>query len=123
MESTLNSELLASMIKSKRGKKGLREVATEISKEIGDVSAATLSRIEQGKLPDVETFIKICKWLNVATDEFIVGKKTSISKLTEKELVLSQLRASRELDEDTIEAMVSMVNMAFTKVRKHAHKK
>lgn len=26
------------------------------------VSAATLSRIEQGKPPDVESFVRICAW-------------------------------------------------------------
>lgn len=118
MKSTLNIELLASMIKSKRGKKGVREAA----KEIGTVSAATISRIEQGKLPDVETFIKICKWLDTTTDTFIVGEKTSISKLSEKEKIVYELRASRELDEDTIDTMVSMINLAFTKVKKNAKK-
>ncbi len=37
---------------------GVREAA----KEVG-VSAATLSRVENGKLPDLETFGKICRWL------------------------------------------------------------
>ena len=115
MKSTLNSELLASMIKTKRGKKGLRDTADEM----GNVSAATLSRVEQGKLPDVETFIKICKWLDVATDAFIVGEKTSISKLSEKDKIVYELRASRELDQDTIDTMVSMVNIAFTKIKKN----
>ena len=53
MESTLNTELLATMLKDKRGNKGLRA----ISQEIGGVSFATLSRIEQGKIPDVDTFV------------------------------------------------------------------
>ncbi len=74
MPSTLNVDLFASAIKTKRGTKGLRETATEI----GDVSSATLSRIEQGNLPDVETFIKICKWLNVSTDTFITGKRNQV---------------------------------------------
>ena len=45
MESTLNTELLATMLKDKRGNKGLRAIA----QEIGGVSFATLSRIEQGR--------------------------------------------------------------------------
>lgn len=118
MESTLNSELLSSMVKTKRGKKGLRDTATEI----GDISAATLSRIEQGKLPDVETFILICKWLDVSTDIFITGDKSRASKVSEKDLLVYQLRASRELDKDTIDMMVKMIDMAFTKVRKHGKK-
>lgn len=117
MQSTLNTELLASAIKTKRGKKGLRETATEI----GGVSSATLSRIEQGNLPDVETFIKICKWLGIATDVFVGGKKVEKSQLSEKDKLVYQLRSSQELDSDTINAMVAMVNVAFTKkVKKNA---
>jgi len=114
MQSTLNTELFASLVKSKRGKKGLRDAAVEI-----DVSAATLSRVEQGKLPDVETFIRICKWLEVPTDTFIIGDKLPLSNVSEKERLVYQLRSSRELDPDTIDAMVKMVDIAFTTVRKN----
>ena len=34
----------------------------QASKEIG-ISKATLSRIENGKFPDIETFAKVCLWL------------------------------------------------------------
>ena len=111
MKSTLNTELLSSAIKTKRGNKGLRDTATEI----GGVSAATLSRIEQGNLPDVETFIKICKWLGVPTDTFVTGKKPQSTELSEKDKIDYQLRSSQELDPDTINAMVAMVNVAFYK--------
>jgi transcriptional regulator with XRE-family HTH domain len=113
----LNSDLLSSMIKTKRGKKGLRDTATEI----GDISAATLSRIEKGNLPDVETFILICKWLDVPTDTFIKGEKAK-AKITEKDMLVYQLRASRELDSDTIDTMVKMIDMAFTKVKRNGKK-
>lgn len=116
MQSTLNTELLASMIKSRRGKKGLRDTATEI----GDISAATLSRVEQGNLPDVETFIRLCKWLKVSADTFVSGKKNTIVDVSEKDKLVYQLRSSRELDTDTINAMVAMVDMAFTKLKKNA---
>lgn len=35
----------------------------EASKQIG-ISKATLSRLEKGKMPDMETFGKCCTWLN-----------------------------------------------------------
>ena len=114
MESTLNSELLASAIKTKRAKKGLRDTAVEI----GGVSPATLSRIEQGNLPDVETFIKICKWLGVPTDTFVEGKKPEKTELSEKDKIVFQLRSSRELDPATINAMIAMVDVAFSKKAK-----
>lgn len=117
MESTLNSELLASMLKSKRGKKGLRETAAEI----GEVSSATLSRVEQGNLPDVETFIRLCKWLGVSTDIFISGQRSDRTEISEKEKIVFQLRASKELDPDTISAMIHMVDMAFMRSKNDAH--
>src|SRR5450755_1871302 len=101
INSTLNSELLSSLIKTKRGNKPLREAAEEISK-IGKISAATLSRIEQGKLPDVETFITICNWLGENANKFINGNKVQQEKLSEKENLVYQLRSSKELDELTI---------------------
>ena len=108
MESTLNTELLAGMLKNRRGDKGLRTVA----EEIGGVSFATLSRIEQGKVPDVDTFIRICKWMNVTTDTFILSnsKKKDVST---KEQVVAHLRAERELSKDTINMLIKMINMAY----------
>ncbi|HAO09291.1 MAG TPA: XRE family transcriptional regulator [Chryseobacterium sp.] len=108
MESTLNTELLAGMLKNKRADKGLRTVA----QEIGGVSFATLSRLEQGKVPDVDTFIRICKWLDVTTDTFIIGdsKKKSIST---KEQVVAHLRAERELSKDVVNMLIKMIDMAY----------
>lgn len=114
MKSTLNTELLASMLKSKRGKMGLRDTATEI----GDISSATLSRVEQGNLPDVETFIRLCKWLNVSTEIFVTGEAIEAKELTEKDKLVFQLRSSNELDPETISAMITMVDIAFTKSKK-----
>ncbi len=108
MQSTLNTELLAGMLKNKRADKGLRAVAHEI----GNVSAATLSRIEQGKVPDVDTFVRICKWLNVSTDTFIEGDKKNKTVST-KEQVVAHLRAERELSKDTVNMLIKMIDLAY----------
>jgi transcriptional regulator with XRE-family HTH domain len=114
MKPKLNTDLLASAIKTKRGKTGLRNTAIEI----GGISPATLSRVELGNLPDVETFIKICNWLGVSTETFIAGSNESQAELSEKDKIVYQLRSSKELDSQTISAMVAMVDIAFTKVKK-----
>lgn len=113
MQSTLNTDLLASMLKNKRADKGLRAVADEI----GGVSAATLSRIEQGKIPDVATFIKICKWLDVTTDTFIIASnsKAKAKEITTQQQVVAHLRADRELSKDTVNMLIKMIDMAYTK--------
>jgi transcriptional regulator with XRE-family HTH domain len=51
-------ERLAQRIQEKRAGKGVREAALEVG-----VSPATLSRVENRKVPDLETFGKICRWL------------------------------------------------------------
>ncbi|MDR6571348.1 helix-turn-helix domain-containing protein [Chitinophaga ginsengisegetis] len=109
MQSTLNTELLAGMLKSKRANKGLRAIADEI----GGVSAATLSRIEQGKVPDVDTFIKICKWLQVSTDSFIISNSET-SPVSNREQVVAHLRAERELSTDTVNMLIKMIDLAYS---------
>lgn len=53
-------ESLGRLVSQKRGARGIRAVA----KEIG-VSPSTLSRVENGRLPDLENYRKICAWLGV----------------------------------------------------------
>lgn len=55
---SIKIEKLAERILQRRAGKGIREAA----KEVG-VSPATLSRIENNKIPDLETFGKVCAWL------------------------------------------------------------
>ncbi|MDX2001490.1 MAG: helix-turn-helix transcriptional regulator [Chitinophagales bacterium] len=107
MASTLDTNKLATMLASKRESRGLREIA----KEIGDVSPSTLSRIQQGNLPDIETFIKICNWLKVSPDFFIA--KSSKETDTPKENIIAFLRADRALPKSTSEALIQMINLAY----------
>ena len=51
---------LGELVTKKRGKFGVRATAAKIG-----VSPATLSRVENGHLPDLENFGKICRWLGV----------------------------------------------------------
>jgi UDP-N-acetylglucosamine 1-carboxyvinyltransferase len=67
MTSSLDTQQLATLLKAKRGQRGLREIA----QEMGNVSPATLSRIENGKMLDVETFLSVCDWLQIAPQQFI----------------------------------------------------
>ena len=111
MSANLNTEKLAQMIRSKRGSIGLRITA----KEIGNVSASTLSRIEQGNLPDIETYILLCKWLNVPTDYFVVSREHEEEKAPEEQIV-AHLRADKILDPKTAEALIQMITVAYQTV-------
>lgn len=62
-----NPYLFAVALKARRNelKLGLRAVAEQVS-----VSASTLSRIENNELPDIETFGKLCGWLQISPAYF-----------------------------------------------------
>lgn len=108
MSSQLDTEKLATILKKKRGSLGLRGLA----EEIGEVSASTLSRIEQGKLPDVETFLKICDWLEVSPEFFSKNKK---GDYTETDKIVAHLRADKNLSDETSEAIIHMIKLAYNK--------
>ncbi|MEQ8553082.1 MAG: helix-turn-helix transcriptional regulator [Cyclobacteriaceae bacterium] len=101
--SSLNIALLSDMLKTRRGNQTLRETASEI----GQISAATLSRIEQGKVPDVDTFMKLCDWLNVSADAFMI-KESKQQALK----VNAHLRAEKELPPMTVNSLIKLINLA-----------
>ena len=107
MTQTFDSHRLAAMVIAKRDGRGLWATAAEI----GGISASTLSRIEQGKVPDLDTFLRLCRWLRVSADEF-----TERSAVTTREddaqrvdVIAAHLRADRTLDRDTARALERMV--------------
>lgn len=53
-------DTLGQLVADKRGRHGVRVTAAKIG-----ISPATLSRVENGHLPDLENFQKICRWLKV----------------------------------------------------------
>jgi transcriptional regulator with XRE-family HTH domain len=64
---------LGPLIAAKRGSRGIRAAAADVG-----ISQATLSRVENGHMPDLETFAKICRWLGRDPREFLgieVGEK------------------------------------------------
>ncbi|MBY6049880.1 helix-turn-helix domain-containing protein [Vannielia litorea] len=55
---SLQIQELGARVVKHRGVNGVRAAAAEIG-----VSPATLSRVENGHVPDLATFAKICEWL------------------------------------------------------------
>jgi DNA-binding Xre family transcriptional regulator len=70
---------LKTLVLEKRGIAGVRAAAAEVG-----ISTATFSRIENGNMPDLETFAKICKWLDKDPSDFlgISRQKTEPSTAT-----------------------------------------
>lgn len=95
------------LVREKRGVRGIREAAAEIG-----ISYATLSRIENGKVPDLETFSKICQWLGIDPGEILgCGRKKPV-KTKEETTVFAHFRADKDLTPDTISALTELVMRA-----------
>jgi len=64
-------QYVANALARKRGERGLREVA----KAIG-ISPSTVSRIENGKMPDLVTFRRVCEWLGFDAAHLMTGSRS-----------------------------------------------
>ena len=104
----LDTKVLAERLKGKRGKRGLRE----ISEEMNGIGISTLSRIENGKVPDVETFFTICNWLQASPGEFMrkPDGDTTPDAIDEIE---GHLRADRNLDPELARVLAEFMQKAY----------
>ena len=105
-------ESLGVIVREKRAHRKLRETA----KEIG-IGPATLMRVESGRIPDVETFGKICMWLKKDPAEFL-GFDVGLRKVASAEQPVSTIAAHFKADQtpkpETVKALVQMVLMAMS---------
>lgn len=96
---------LGTAVKDKRGNRGIREIAAEM-----EISSATLSRVENGKIPDLKTFSKICRWLKVDASDILGCRVMPGSEKGAKEATVAvHLRADKDLDKDTLSALTEMI--------------
>jgi transcriptional regulator with XRE-family HTH domain len=97
-------EELSIKVKQKRGNRGIREIA----KDIG-ISPATLSRIEQGKQPDISTFGKVCKWLGIDPSAILgLASPQAIDQL-QPAPVMAHFRTARTMGPETARHLTDMI--------------
>lgn len=99
--SKLTLQSLGRKLLEKRGGMGIREAA----KEIG-ISHSTLSRVERGFLPDLETFGKICKWLDVDPGE-VLGVQSTVTRVNPE--VSVHFKKRQVLAPKTAQALAQMI--------------
>lgn len=100
-------ESLGAAVRVKRSGRKLREVAAEVG-----ISPATLMRVENGRVPDLGTFAKLCQWLELDPGDFL-GRPESTGSGTASEggpLVMSaHFRAEQTPNEKTVAALARML--------------
>ena len=86
-----------------------------VAKESG-VSASTLTRIAQGKRPDVDSLAALSVWSGLDVDRFVKGGhfKKEPEPLA---MISSFLRSDPRLNEETATALDQMVKAAYRSMR------
>ncbi len=117
---------LGNEVRKYRGNKSLREAAREIG-----ISPATLMRVESGRVPDVETFGKLCRWMKVDPRTYL-GIKTTAEKpagatdaarmgANPSHLVVSaHFKAEKTPNPETVKALANMIMFAAAMQRQKA---
>lgn len=103
-------ESLGAMVRKKRGPRKLRETAREIG-----ISPATLMRVESGRIPDVDTFGKLCKWLGEDPRQFLGFDELEKPRSLESEAVAvfaGHFKSDQTPKKATVEALARMMLLA-----------
>jgi transcriptional regulator with XRE-family HTH domain len=98
--------IFALQVRTKRGNRGLREVA----REIGGISASTLLRIETEHSVDLRTVSKVCEWLGLPPDDFFSHKAKGLpDPLTTYQQIEMLLRSETQLKEQEISSIMTLI--------------
>jgi transcriptional regulator with XRE-family HTH domain len=108
---SLPIEELGRLVVTKRGSRGVRAAAADVG-----ISSATLSRIENGHMPDLETFAKICKWLGKDPREFLGFEREEAAPPQ----AVVQFKKDRTVSKETAMALGELILAAQNAMRARA---
>ena len=100
MSESASLESLGRLVAQKRGKIGIRTTARAIG-----LSPATLSRVENGQLPDLANFTKLCQWLEVDPASMLGFDPANRDRPT----VAVHFRSGRTMDLNTAAALQDLI--------------
>jgi transcriptional regulator with XRE-family HTH domain len=99
------------LLTAKRGSRGVRAAALEAG-----VSTATFSRVENGYMPDLQTFAKLCTWLQRDPREFL-GMESSADEKAERPDAVVHFKKKKTVNTETAKALGELILAAQRAVR------
>lgn len=107
----IHVEALVAALDAERKSKGIswRRLAKE-----ADVSPSTLTRMQQGKSPDVNTFSALTQWLNIPAERFYTEQPNRQARQEDPMAVISTLlRGKKKMNAKAVSALQDLVTAAF----------
>jgi transcriptional regulator with XRE-family HTH domain len=104
-------ESLGKLVRDKRGERKLRETAQEVG-----IGPATLMRVESGRTPDIDTFGKICQWLQIDPGSFLGFESKEDRGPEPSEAPISvgaHFKAEQNPQSATVQALAQMMILAM----------
>lgn len=89
-------------------------------KQIADdskVSASTLTRMAQGRRPDVDSLAALSEWSGIDVDEFMHGSERPPIKAGALETMTALFRADPNLTKEAAEAIETTVKVLYERLR------
>ena len=109
---SVSIDQLGRLMLAKRGSRGVRAAAADVG-----ISAATFSRVENGHMPDLETFAKICRWVGRDPGEFLGTEPNRSGDATEPAQV--HLRKKKTASRETAESLGALILAVQEAARVH----
>ena len=105
-----------SFYKALDGQRQAKNLTWKKVAEQAKVSASTLTRIAQGKRPDVDTMAALCRWSGLSADDFVArdGAKNQAEPLAH---ILGHLRADKNISPEGAAAIEVMIQSAYERFR------
>jgi predicted transcriptional regulator len=86
--------------------------------EQAEVPASTLTRMSQGRKPDVDSLASLCAWSGLKVEDFTLG--ISKKKITSESLaeITAHLRADPKLTKEGAKALETLIKTAYQQFKK-----
>lgn len=105
-----------SFYKALDGQRQAKDLTWKKVAEQAKVSASTLTRIAQGKRPDVDTLAALCRWSGLKADDFIAHDDNE-AKPEPLAQILAHLRADKNISPEGAAAIEVMIQTAYERFR------
>ncbi len=89
----------------------------QVASESG-VSASTLTRMAQGKRPDVDSLAALSSWSGLSADDYFVSElKPSSNESDSLDKIGTYLRADKQLSAEAANALEQIVRLTYEQLR------